>query len=512
MAKQGFKYPAFFSYSRADESAWGDWCKDFHTVFSKAIAGELRNRGLEPARPFFDIENLQGKTQSVEANLREGVDASFALFIFLGPGYVNSEWCCRELAYFSQLHRGAQDMLLQRVWIFELATLDSSMRAQFRQRLATADASVLESQLRSVFLDPGTNRRPVLIREDMSINQGPYQSTVEPIVKELVGRIPQDTQPRPSAPSTVDVLIGLATPDLQEACAKLEEALVAAKRSVVRVTRDDLDNLSDVELVAKFGSARVVVVPVSAAKVLMQRVPGGHLAPQLDSLAGIDAGRIVVWRPSEAPALADAEAEADPKHLPTLADLLRRAGEASLATEVATRIERLLAGKQALSDGSEVVILVEEREVGDGATKDDVVLDLSNNWAELSPEGLRDTQCSFLSLNVATLGKNPRPVVGDAVIVFPDPDEDMMQSKCSLITRNMENWRKTRIPVRPGLIVETDRDEAEFVVSYWPKARFSQRTQGEPPKPQGFGDESKGNLRRFFNQIAQLKAAEAKKV
>jgi hypothetical protein len=101
-------------------------------------------------------------------------------------------------------------------------------------------------------------------------------------------------------------------------------------------------------------------------------------------------------------------------------------------------------------------------------------------------------------------------VPGDAVVVFPDPDEEMMQSKCNLISRNMQRWQKARTPLRPGLIVETDHQEAEFVVTWWPTARFSLAPEGEPPRPRGFGDESKGNLKRFFNQIGQFRAALAK--
>ena len=513
MGTDRYKHPAFFSYSRADESAWGNWCKDFHTVFSNAIAGELRNRGFDPARPFFDIEDLAGKNETVERNLRDGVSSSFALFIFLGPGYVNSQWCCEELRYFAAMHRGAQDTLLERVWIFELAVLDTDVRARFKQRLADADAKVLESQLRSAFLEPGTNKRPVLIREDMSFNQAAFQKTVEPIVKELVNRLDDDIGAPPALPpprdarTDADVLIALPTPDLVDGCDQLEAALLAGARSVRRVARSDLDDLSDGDLQQMFAAARLVVVPVSEAKLLMQRLPGGHLKLQADALAQGDSKRVLYWHPTDVRALDEGASEADPKHLAALAEFLRRAGPARPVDEMAEEIGRRLARPEQPSDGSEIVILVEENDAPD-SPKDDVVFDLSENWQSLSP--MPDVPCQFQWLNLATLSRNPRPVTGDAVVVFPDPDEEMMQSKCNLISRNMQRWQKARTPLRPGLIVETDHQEAEFVVTWWPTARFSLAPEGEPPRPKGFGDDSKSNLKRFFNQIGQFRAALAK--
>ncbi len=514
MGTARYKHPAFFSYSRADESAWGNWCKDFHMVFSNAIAGELRNRGFDPARPFFDIEDLAGKNETVERNLRDGVSSSFALFIFLGPGYVNSQWCCEELRYFAAMHRGAQDTLLERVWIFELAVLEADVRTRFKQRLADADAKVLESQLRSAFLEPGTNKRPVLIREDMSFNQAAFQKTVEPIVKELVNRLDDDIGAPPALPpprdarTDADVLIALPTPDLVDDCERLEAALVADARSVRRVARGDLDDLPDDELQRMFAAARLVVVPVSEAKLLMQRLPGGHLKLQADALAQGDSKRVLYWHPAGVRVLDDGGSETDPKHLAPLGEFLRRAGPERTVDDVADEVGRRLARPAPTSDGSEILILVEESDDAPDSPKDDVVFDLSANWQALSPTP--DVQCQFQWLNLATLSRNPRPVTGDAVVVFPDPDEEMMQSKCNLISRNMQRWQKARTPLRPGLIVETDHQEAEFVVTWWPTARFSLAPEGEPPRPRGFGDESKGNLKRFFNQIGQFRAALAK--
>src|ERR1700720_4206885 len=96
-----FKYPAFLSYSSADNQSWGGWLNDFHKVFSVGLAGELKIQGAEQAIPFYDIDQLQGTTGSVEAILKERVESSFALFIFLGRGYVKSQWCCKELEFFS---------------------------------------------------------------------------------------------------------------------------------------------------------------------------------------------------------------------------------------------------------------------------------------------------------------------------------------------------------------------------------------------------------------------------
>ena len=504
-----FKYPAFLSYSSADNQSWGGWLNDFHKVFSAGLAGELKIQGAEQAVPFYDIEQLQGTTGSVEAILKERVESSFALFIFLGRGYVKSEWCCKELEFFSNLHNGARDTLLQRVWIFEIDRLDGDLKSQYQKRLNQAGAEGLVSQRRQNFLDPNTNRRPVLILETSGTNQREYQDKIEPIVKELAKRIDDNSPPRPveSAQDQRDVLIGLPTPDLIDSCIKLEALLKAADKTVDRITLDDLYGLSD-KLNAKVASFRYIVIPVSEAKVLMPRLEGGHLAPQLDALSASDSSRAIVWRPSDGKTLDDAEKESDPRQLTVCNDLLRRAGNPVPAEDIAARATQRVVGSSA--PGAEVVILVEDRGDGD-ATGDQVVRELSQNWAKLSPEILRNVEFSPRSLNLVTLSKSPRPVAGDAVIVFPDPDEDMMQSKCSLIARNMQSWRSAGIVVSPGLIVDTDDQGVQFVVKpMWPKARFSQTPHGEPPRPKGFADDSKGSLKRFFDSIAELKAAAAR--
>jgi hypothetical protein len=504
-----FKYPAFLSYSSADNQSWGGWLNDFHKVFSAGLAGELKIHGAEQAVPFYDIEQLQGTTGSVEAILKERVESSFALFIFLGRGYVKSEWCCKELEFFSNLHNGARDTLLQRVWIFEIDRLDGDLKSQYQKRLSQAGAEGLVSQRRQNFLDPNTNRRPVLILETSGTNQREYQDKIEPIVKELAKRIDDNSPPRPAecGQDQRDVLIGLPTSDLIDSCNRLEELLKADNKTVDTITLDDLYGLSD-KLNAKVASFRHIVIPVSAAKVLMPRLEGGHLAPQLDALVASDLNRAIFWRPSDGKMLDDAEKESDPRQLAVCNDLLRRAGNPAPAEEIAERVTQRAV--RSMGPGAEVVILVEDRGDGD-ATGDQVVRELSQNWAKLSPEILRNVEFSPRSLNLVTLSKSPRPVSGDAVIVFPDPDEDMMQSKCSLIARNMQSWRTARIVVSPGLIVDTDDQGVQFVVKpLWPKARFCQTPCGEPPKPKGFADDSKGSLKRFFDSIAELKAAAAR--
>jgi hypothetical protein len=406
-----FKYPAFLSYSSADNQSWGGWLNDFHKVFSAGLAGELKIQGAEQAVPFYDIEQLQGTTGSVEAILKERVESSFALFIFLGRGYVKSEWCCKELEFFSNLHNGARDTLLQRVWIFEIDRLDGDLKSQYQKRLSQAGAEGLVSQRRQNFLDPNTNRRPVLILETSGTNQREYQDKIEPIVKELAKRIDDHSPPRPveSTQDQRDVLIGLPTPDLIDSCIKLEALLKADNKTVDRITLDDLYGPSD-KLNAKVASFRHIVIPVSEAKVLMPRLEGGHLAPQLDGLSASDSSRAIVWRPSDGKILGDAEKESDPRQLAVCNDLLRRAGNPVPAEDVVARATQRVAGPRARGG---VVILVEDR--GDGDSTMTVVQPPKTGRSFPEPSQRR----IFPGLDLVTLSK-AQLVAGDAVIVFPD--------------------------------------------------------------------------------------------
>jgi hypothetical protein len=147
----------------------------------------------------------------------------------------------------------------------------------------------------------------------------------------------------------VDVLIALPTPDLADSCDRLEAALVAETHSVRRVARNDLDDLSDADLQRLFATARIVVVPVSEAKLLMQRLPGGHLKLQADALPQGEAKRALYWRPAAGRVLDEGAAEADPKHLAALTELLRRAGPAASVDDVAEEIGRPTAPRSSSS-------------------------------------------------------------------------------------------------------------------------------------------------------------------
>lgn len=278
------------------------------------------------------------------------------------------------------------------MWIFEIDRLDGDLKSQYQKRLSQAGAEGLVSQRRQNFLDPNTNRRPVLILETSGTNQREYQDKIEPIVKELAKRIDDNSPPRhvESRQDQRDVLIGLPTPDLIDSCTRLEELLKADNKTVDRITLDDLYGLSD-KLNAKVASFRHIVIPVSEAKVLMPRLDGGHLAPQFDALVASDLNGAIFWRPSDGKMLDDAEKESDPRQLAVCNDLLRRAGNPAPADEIAERMTQRAV--RLMGPGAEVVILVEDRGDGD-ATGDQVVRELSQNWAKLSPEILRNVEFS----------------------------------------------------------------------------------------------------------------------
>jgi hypothetical protein len=98
-------HDAFFSYSNADNAAHNEFVTDFRNMLKKVVAARLRLqfpkvKFVDEMLDFFiDHEGLPANGP-ISDSLREHVGKSEFLFILVGKGYLDSEYCQREREWF----------------------------------------------------------------------------------------------------------------------------------------------------------------------------------------------------------------------------------------------------------------------------------------------------------------------------------------------------------------------------------------------------------------------------
>ena len=105
-----YRYSAFISYASDDDDAWNSFVSCFTDELNKALAPRLRGIPVPQAHLSGDDPLVGGRLSD---KLRQNVDDSFAMFIFVHDNYLASEWCLHELEYFKSLFgdRGFRERL-----------------------------------------------------------------------------------------------------------------------------------------------------------------------------------------------------------------------------------------------------------------------------------------------------------------------------------------------------------------------------------------------------------------
>ena len=127
------KHDIFVSYAHDDNQNFGGWIHDFATLFRQHFPTTLkRTLGSGPQDQkllrrltdskldiFVDHEGLP-TAGNVDATLLHEVENSCFLFVFIGLGYVKSEWCEREFNYFGKRYSNISDRLVDFVQLIYL--------------------------------------------------------------------------------------------------------------------------------------------------------------------------------------------------------------------------------------------------------------------------------------------------------------------------------------------------------------------------------------------------------
>ena len=146
------QYTAFISYAHADDAAWFDWVKHFRNELERSLGALLRMR-----LPRMHLSAENGPVAgALSEELKQRIEASFAMIIVVHDNYAQSEWCLRELEYFKS--KFGDEGVRQRLYIVALsesAMLGVSGGSAWKRLLPTDD------QIWIPFFDPADHNRPL---------------------------------------------------------------------------------------------------------------------------------------------------------------------------------------------------------------------------------------------------------------------------------------------------------------------------------------------------------------
>lgn len=330
------QYDVFLSYAHADNILHVQWVRDFERHLRETLIAELGLADEVRHEDTLQLKVCRDQTGFPQGgDLRDVIDEkvrqSQFLFIFLGRGYLRSEWCLAELDIFRKYAGGGTiEGALKRLYVIVLDReaehklqegKEPEHLPQERKRLWANLRAITRNAIRKDdFLQPDGGLMPVLQAGDTSYD---FHTRCTPLVKELAIKLidcRRNLQPQiqslEKAPLATEIVIGAVPRRLEEARGDLIKALGSTKSYSIEV--DDLRDPSD-KLRNCLRDARLLVQPFDHFEPLCRRGDprGGHLALQqklFDECHGGEAsasGASILWwepissGPIDAPAIDD---------------------------------------------------------------------------------------------------------------------------------------------------------------------------------------------------------------
>lgn len=93
-------YTTFCSHAAMDDRAWRGWITDFKKELEEGLNNRIHKHRVPKAFMSTDKPLVQGLLGD---ELKSAVRTSFAMFVFVHDGYLESQWCLRELEFFRDL-------------------------------------------------------------------------------------------------------------------------------------------------------------------------------------------------------------------------------------------------------------------------------------------------------------------------------------------------------------------------------------------------------------------------
>jgi len=295
------QHDVFFSYATLDNELQSNWVKDFREDLKKRVLLELRvmpgfkELDLDQLDFFIDDKGLPANGGLVD-ELIDAIKQSNFLFLFVGENYLRSDYCTKEIEWFSSRFSSLERQALDHMFMLMLTR--SAVRGASAGKLGEIKS---KSKYESVFdEETGIPIRRLLPTAGGRLALNPvYDGLVTKLAKTVVQRMLEKRvaphvevppgRPAKVPPGEVVVAFGAVTRSLKEYRDALASDIEQAHG--VKTELLDLDDLASTpdELRARLKPAKLFVqlVDKSPVGMLGGGQPGGFLALQ-EQLVRVD--------------------------------------------------------------------------------------------------------------------------------------------------------------------------------------------------------------------------------
>jgi hypothetical protein len=339
------QHDVFFSYATLDNELQSNWIKDFRDDLKKRVCLQLKTNeskevDLDHIDFFIDVKGLPANGGLVD-ELKDAIKRSHFLFMFVGEGYLRSDYCAKELEWFSSRFSSLERQALNHMFMMMLTR--SAVKGASVGKLGEIKS---KAKYENVFdEDSGTPIDRLLPTEDGRLASNPaYTDLVSKIAKALVDRILDRILEKrvvsPVVPSADGVMIafGSVTRSLKEYRTTLAREIEQASGVKADLLEfDDLASAPD-EIRKRLNGAKLFIqlIDKSPVGMLGGAQPGGFLAVQEEL---VDSEQMLWMEPSDKPDVALKETDA--LHLAYLDQVSAAALKGSRAEFVREVLKRL---------------------------------------------------------------------------------------------------------------------------------------------------------------------------
>jgi hypothetical protein len=339
------RWKAFLTYAHDDNS---DYIRNFYDIFTR----ELKRLGIGTSDEFYLDTEQNDKIGGLREYLEENASRADFLIIFVGDNYPSRSYCLYEwLAFRNQFVDRSE--VRNRLLIIEIdeKAFEELKKTKIEGQEAFSNERITELQECFHEYFYRDHERVVSKRQDGALNEF-FEQKVEKVAKtfaEVYRKRTRSSSPHLS-PESVDVVIGLATPDIDPKVAELKEELKRLE-GTLRFHAISLREwaMGRDAYEPTLRAARLVVLPFSRwhAVFASDGPEGGHLAVQRSCVA--ERSKVLWWLPpcgvaADGPVGSELCRESSRRHLDYLGVRVNEASQAApeaLVEEIRRRLRPL---------------------------------------------------------------------------------------------------------------------------------------------------------------------------
>ena len=520
------EFSLFVSYAHDDDCGNNRWVKRLKDAFWDRLCQLPRDLPF-PARKLH-LSGVNGPVVGrLGAELEENVRKSFGMLLVVGPRYVDSGWCERELEFFYGVH--GQEGFAERLYI---AAMTKGAIDEARAKNAWAQLVPADQIWRPFYEEdePGQPLEPVC---DEGGFRGKFWREVCVLADDLIEKIMSDQdsrkrEPRATPPAIrvvpqhsawadsmppspvgsdaqlqrrLQVVIGGATGDLLESVGELRRQLVETDElDVTTISGERVAQWEEEgQLASELQGADVFIVPFSEAQPLNPASrDGGHLGIQALEWSRLQKKRPILWYRPPMDGRADMH-KASERHMRYIRDL-SPVYASSKAIEVA-----LLEPNDPMSR-SKIKVYI-ERNPNERTLWKIIGRRIEQLWKELSrTEGGPPLDVTARSLDIEKLDPHQPVDNADGVVLLFGANKHPTSLRAQ-IDRVERSVRTSGEPVPfPGFVavlVPPHGAAEQFPEHDWDYYRFRVGTEPPPPWIRELRPQDTEDVKAFLREIRQ---------